>query len=111
MKLTTTLTLIWVMLLPGAIAENVAFSVGSNSWGQLGINPSVPVASPIGIVTALAGGGSHTVALKSDGTVWTWGSNNVGELGDGTTFNRSFPVRVKNLNDVIAVAAGYRHSL
>ena len=35
-------------------------------------------------VTAIAGGRHHTIALKSDGTVWTWGYNDYGQLGDGT---------------------------
>ena len=34
---------------------------------------------------------SHTIGLKSDGTVWTWGYNVYGQLGDGSTSNRSLP--------------------
>jgi alpha-tubulin suppressor-like RCC1 family protein len=36
-------------------------------------------------VTMVAAGGDHTLALKQDGTVWSWGNNNYGKLGDGTT--------------------------
>jgi alpha-tubulin suppressor-like RCC1 family protein len=46
-------------------------------------------------VTAVAAGGSHSVASKNDGTVWAWGYNYVGELGDGTTVSKTNPVQVK----------------
>ncbi len=49
-------------------------------------------------VVAIAGGYVHSLALKSDGTVWAWGSNYSGQLGDGTTTNRSTPVEVSGLN-------------
>ena len=49
--------------------------------------------------------------MKRDGSVWSWGSNGYGQLGDGTTFNRSTPVRVVGLTDVTAVSAGSFHSL
>src|SRR3954468_4767834 len=60
---------------------------------------------------AIAAGGSHTVALKNDGTVWTWGYNQNGQLGDGTTTQRTAPVQVSGLSGVVAVAAGYEHTL
>jgi hypothetical protein len=49
------------------------------------------------------------MALKTDGTVWAWGANWVGQLGDGTTTQRLTPVQV--LSGVAAVAAGQDHSL
>ena len=51
-------------------------------------------------------GSSRTVALKSDGTVWCRGYNKFGQLGDGTTEDRSIPVQVKGLTEIVAVAAG-----
>ena len=39
-------------------------------------------------VTAVAAGGAHFLALASDGTVWAWGSNDFGQLGDGTYVTR-----------------------
>jgi alpha-tubulin suppressor-like RCC1 family protein len=45
----------------------------------------------------IAGGDSHTLALKSDGTVWAWGENWYGQLGDGTTALRYNPVQVVGL--------------
>lgn len=50
--------------------------------------------------------GIHTVALKSDGTVWTWGWNVFGQLGDNSTTYRLTPVAVSELTEVISVAAG-----
>src|SRR5690242_6350736 len=44
-------------------------------------------------------------------TIWAWGSNSYGQLGDGTTISRSFPVRVNGLCSVVAIAGGYDHSL
>lgn len=60
---------------------------------------------------AVAAGDSHALALKNDGTVWAWGSNQYGQLGDGTTTDRSAPVQVSDLSDVRAVAAAGEHNL
>ncbi|MBQ3462464.1 MAG: hypothetical protein IJH36_05020, partial [Clostridia bacterium] len=45
-------------------------------------------------VPMVAAGNYHTIALKEDGTVWAWGYNNKGQLGDGTTIDRAYPVQV-----------------
>jgi hypothetical protein len=60
---------------------------------------------------AIAAGGFHSLALKGDGTVWAWGYNRDGQLGDGTTTNRTTPVQVSGLSGVTAIAAGTHHSL
>ncbi len=60
---------------------------------------------------AVSAYGGHELALKNDGTVWAWGDNNLGQLGDGTTTNRYTPVQVLGLSGVTAIAAGYGHSL
>lgn len=60
---------------------------------------------------AVAAGDWHTLALKSDGSVWTWGYNANGQLGDGTGTNRSSPVQVPGLTGVVALAAGWGHTL
>jgi alpha-tubulin suppressor-like RCC1 family protein len=60
---------------------------------------------------SIAGGGFHTLALRSDGQVLGWGDNSSGQLGDGTTMNQAVPVQVQAKNDIVAVAAGYYHSL
>lgn len=60
--------------------------------------PSFPI--------AIASGFSSGYALKLDGTVWTWGSNNRGQLGNNTTINSSIPVQVSNLSNITKIAAG-----
>src|SRR5215470_17703826 len=64
-------------------------------------------------VTAVAGGNEYSLILKSDGTVWTWGSNGLGQLGDGTTTDRQTPVQVISVIGVtaIAVSGDALHSL
>jgi alpha-tubulin suppressor-like RCC1 family protein/subtilisin family serine protease len=68
-----------------------------------------------GTVRAVGAGESHTLAAKTDGTVWAFGSNESGQLGDGTqsfgSFSRLTPVLVQNLSDVTALAGGFSHSL
>ncbi len=59
----------------------------------------------------IAGGEQHTLALKSDGTVYAWGGNADGQLGDGSTASRLTPVAVSGLSDVVTIAAGKSHSL
>ena len=46
-------------------------------------------------VVEIATGPRHALALKKDGTVWSWGENDAGQLGDGTTCNRLTPVQVR----------------
>jgi alpha-tubulin suppressor-like RCC1 family protein len=58
-----------------------------------------------------AGGVYHSLVLKSDGTLWAFGYNGEGELGDGTWTSRSTPVQVSGLTDIVAVAAGEYHSM
>ncbi|WP_026184263.1 RCC1 domain-containing protein [Salinispora vitiensis] len=93
---------------------------GNNSSSQLGdgttTNRSTPVAvsfPPGTVITAVAGGGMHSLALTSAGTVFAWGDNSSGQLGDGTTTNRSRPVAVglPPGTVVTAVAGGRSHSL
>ncbi|MBF0368930.1 MAG: S-layer homology domain-containing protein [Magnetococcales bacterium] len=54
---------------------------------------------------------NNTMALKADGTVWLWGKNEFGQLGDGTTLESHSPVQVVGLTDVEMVAAGFYHML
>jgi YD repeat-containing protein len=62
-------------------------------------------------VIAVSGGDRFTAILKADGTVWTWGWNGFGQLGDGTFTDRSSPVQVVGLTDVILMAARDYHVL
>ena len=45
-------------------------------------------------IISVSGGGQHSLALKADGTVWAWGLNKNGQLGDGSTSNRNTPVQI-----------------
>lgn len=75
-------------------------------------------------IIALSSGHAHSLALKKDGTVWAWGDNEIGQLGDGTTEQRTTPVPICEsgatdctvesqniLTDVIAIAGGAWHSI
>lgn len=66
-------------------------------------------------VTAVSAGGKHVAALKNDGTIWTWGYNFLGQLGDGTKLDKSVPVQVRdqfgNITAVTAISAGAAHTL
>jgi len=71
---------------------------GDNYYGQLGDNTTTNRCTPVTTFAGgtnwkqLAGGREHTAAIKTDGTLWTWGRNAYGGLGDNTTTNRSTPV-------------------
>ncbi|WP_018220297.1 RCC1 domain-containing protein [Salinispora pacifica] len=93
---------------------------GSNFGGQLGdgtiIDRSTPVDVnlPVGVtITAIAAHGDHSLALTSTGAVLAWGVNSSGQLGDGTTTNRTTPVAVSLPvgAEVTAIAGGSDHSL
>ena len=53
----------------------------------------------------------HGVALKDDGTVWTWGYNSNGQLGDGTEKNKNAPVRAGELGNIVDMNAGLYHTV
>ncbi|MBI4733792.1 MAG: RCC1 repeat-containing protein, partial [Rubrobacteridae bacterium] len=97
--------------------DGTVWAWGYNNCGQLGdgttINKTSPVQVPglTDVVNISAAGGMHTLALKSDGTVWAWGHNNYGQLGDGTTINKTSPVQVPGLTDVANVSGGILHSI
>lgn len=59
----------------------------------------------------VAAGGSHTVVVTPDHTVWTWGGNGNGQLGDNTTTPKTVPTQLATLSDIVAVAAGASHTL
>lgn len=73
---------------------------GDNSSGELGdgtnVNSNVPVqvtnSTGMPDIIAIAAGQFHSLALASDGTVWAWGNNLFGQLGDGTNVNSNVPV-------------------
>jgi alpha-tubulin suppressor-like RCC1 family protein len=101
--------------------DGTLWSWGSNSFGALGIYPLVPLAesSPVQVSgggktwdKVSAGSYTHTLATKTDGTLWTWGYNLRGQLGDNTTTNRSSPVTTRGGgNNWDKVSAGQQHSI
>lgn len=72
--------------------------------------PSDPVEVP---VVRVAAGSRHSLAVKTDGTVWAWGRNAYGQLGNGATSPAAIatPQKVQGLDNVAAVAAGEGHSV
>ncbi|MEQ1751425.1 MAG: S8 family serine peptidase, partial [Prosthecobacter sp.] len=56
-------------------------------------------------------GSSHVTVVNVDGTVWTWGRNERGQLGDGTQVDRFTPVQVTDLSDAVMTAAGSRYTV
>lgn len=62
-------------------------------------------------IVAIAAGSNHTLALKSDGTVWAWGNNARGQVGNGSTTTQATPTQVPGLSDIVEIAASNDHSL
>ena len=92
---------------------------GWNSEGQLGhssssIGPSQVIEAdsglPIDNVVAISSGYAHTCALKLDGTVWCWGWNRFGQLGDGSRMNSDRAIEVVGLRNVLEISVNYSHS-
>ncbi len=80
----------------------VPILLGSFVW----IKPS------FAITPQIEAGGSHTIAVKSDGTLWTRGDNGAGQLGDGTNSDRDIPVQVfANSTDWVRAWAGGGHTV
>ena len=75
------------------------------------VTPTMPPPPPFKTAPMVSGGHEHSLALKSDGTVWAWGFNGSGELGDGTNTNRLSSVQAQGLTNITAVAAGAYHSI
>jgi alpha-tubulin suppressor-like RCC1 family protein len=73
----------------------VAYNAGGITYGA---DQAVTPAS-VFTIAAVSGGSNHFMALREDGTVWTWGENAYGQLGDGTFANSSSPVQVIDPSD------------
>lgn len=97
--------------------DGTVWGVGADYDGQLGNGTYsnyfvTPVqASGLTGVISVAARFNHSLALKSDGTVWSWGDNDTGELGNGARASSNLPVTVSSLPGVVAIAAGQTDSL
>lgn len=101
-------------------ADGTLWSWGGSGYGQLGREPwATPEEAPempaqVGTETTwskVACGDHHTVAVRSDGTLWAWGKNENGQLGDGTTIQRTAPVQVGSATTWDKVVCGPGHTL
>jgi len=103
----------------GASSAGNAWAWGLNADGELGsgtVTPYSGLSSPgqlvkLSNVVSVAGGERHSLALKSDGTVWAWGNDGWGQLGNGKYARSLTPIQVPGLTNVKAVAAGSLHNL
>ena len=111
-----------------AVAGGTVFAWGNNVFGAVGAPTStncnsgtcsrsaIQVAG-LSNVKTVGAGANHSLAIKNDGTVYAWGMNAYGRLGDGSTTQRNAPVQVVGvggtgtLGGIVAVAAGEGHSL
>jgi len=107
-----------VTIEPTIVYNNSIWSWGCSDRGQLGDNTTVSKSSPVSVVggfcdwSKVSANGQKSLGLRTNGTAWAWGSNFSGQLGDGTTVNKSSPVSVVgSFCDWSQVSAGYFHSL
>jgi alpha-tubulin suppressor-like RCC1 family protein len=98
--------------------DGTVWAWGDNGQGQLGLGPStffslvpLPVPGLSGFI-AIAAGWDFTLALKNDGSVWTWGANAKGQLGNGSAGATPLPTptMVPGLPEIVAITAGEDHA-
>ena len=91
------------------------FTWGFNTSGQLGLEDIIHRSSPVQIGSLtnwnfIDAGYYHSLATKTDNTIWSWGRNSYGQLGQEDTANRSSPVQIGSLTNWSSVGGGYYHS-
>jgi len=88
---------------------------GNNLEGALGIGNFVSKINPVTTSSRQSGilnialAANHSIALNTDGTIWSWGNNSRGQLGDGTTTSKTSPVKIQSDTNFIAVTTGFEH--
>jgi alpha-tubulin suppressor-like RCC1 family protein len=97
--------------------DGTLWAWGTNDYGQLGNGiMNVTITTPIQIGTAtdwqsISVGDEHTLAIKTNGTLWAWGSNEYGQLGDGIITVRDTPIQIGTANNWQSVSAGDDHTV
>lgn len=98
--------------------DGTIWAWGDNQYGQLGDGTTVSQSTSTTVqvtglsnIISITGGQRHSIALKSDGTVWTWGWNGLGQLGDSTLIDQLTPIQVPGLSNVIEISAGAHHCM
>lgn len=97
--------------------DQTLWAWGDNTNGQLGNGSSAGgnVTAPVQIGTALwsyvAAGGEHSLAIRNAGTLWGWGKNESGQVGNGSTSTQTAPAQIGAATDWARVAGGVAHSV
>jgi alpha-tubulin suppressor-like RCC1 family protein len=101
----------------GRKTDNTIYSWGDNFYGQLGlgdtgVNRTTPtqVDTSSDWVQAFAGN-TYTIALKTNGTIYAWGSNTMGQLGLGDSINRNTPTQIGTDSDWTEIVASDAYSI
>lgn len=98
--------------------DGTVWAVGGNEHSQLGVDTPLTkiVTKPIQVqglseIIKVSAGDTFSLALRKDGTVWAWGGNEQGELGNDLRQNSISPVQVKGLPSIVAIAAGSNNAV
>ncbi len=99
-------------------ADSTVSAWGLGTFGQIGNGSNTNQFSPVQVnsltqITSLAQGSfaMHGIARRADGTIWVWGNNDNGQLGDGTLTNNNSPFQLSAPSDIVEVAIGNIHSV
>ncbi len=111
-----------VTTLTAAGASTYTWMPGSLSGSSVSVSPTATTTYTVtgtnaagcvggNIWASVSAGGSHNLAIKTDGTLWAWGDNTYGQLGDGTNTLKKIPVQIGTATNWVMVSGGNNHSL
>ena len=98
-------------------SDGTLWSWGRNDFGQLGLSDTTNRSSPVQVGTLSVwtqisvGGNNSCLALQSNGTLWAWGNNSFGQLGQGNYTHRSSPIQIGASSNWSQISCGYQHNL